>query len=87
MKIILDDFIGKLMTVFDKSHLPEHIQNRQKEKGTYDSPCMSVCNYSLDTDICQTCFMKRAEKVLWKRSDEETKLELIGKILSRSENG
>ena len=74
------------MAVFDKSHLPEHIQDRQKEKGTYDSPCMSVCNYSLDTDICQTCFMKRAEKALWKCSDEKTKQELTDKILSRSVN-
>ena len=31
---------------FDKSHLPPEKIEKQKMKGTYDSPCMSVCDYA-----------------------------------------
>lgn len=74
------------MIVFDKSHLPEHIQKLQKEKGTFDSPCQSICNYCPETTICQTCSMKREEKVLWKQGDEQLKLKLAEKIVERQKS-
>lgn len=71
------------MYYFDKSHLPERIQNLQKEKGTFDSPCLSVCNYCPETTVCQTCSMKKDEKMLWKQADAQVKETLAMRIIER----
>lgn len=65
---------------FDKSHLSQEIQEKQKIKGTYDSPCMSICNYDEESTICQTCGIKREEKQTWKVADATGK-QLILKAL------
>ena len=49
-----------------KSNLSEECILKQKMKGTYDSPCLSVCNYDSLTSECQTCFMLKEEKTCWK---------------------
>lgn len=67
----------------DKSQLPEHLVEKQKAKGTYDSPCMSICNYAGEEFICQTCMMMKSEKQVWKTADQKTKDELLKKIFSR----
>lgn len=71
------------MRTVDKSHLPEHLIQKQKEKGTYDSPCMSVCNYAGEFDQCQTCGMRKLEKVEWKQADHKRKEILLQQILER----
>ena len=55
----------------DKSGLPKEVIKKQKLKGTYDSPCMSVCNYSGPDQMCQTCFMLKSEKQTWKNTQSE----------------
>lgn len=74
------------MYFFDKSKLSIEIQERQKLKGTYDSPCMSVCNYEGPENICQTCKMKKEEKIKWISADSEQKEELINDILKRKKS-
>lgn len=71
------------MYFFDKSNLSEYLQTLQKKKGTFDSPCLSVCNYCPETTVCQTCSMKKAEKILWKQADEDVKQILASRIYER----
>lgn len=57
---------------FDKSSLPKELQEKQKTKKTFDSPCMSVCNFT-EVDgvlICGTCQMLREEKIEWKNTED-----------------
>ncbi len=70
------------MYPFKKELSPELIE-KQKMKGTYDSPCMSVCNYAGEFEQCQTCGMRKSEKIEWKISDIKTKETLLGQILDR----
>jgi predicted Fe-S protein YdhL (DUF1289 family) len=66
----------------DEKKLSDALIEKQKSKGTYDSPCMSVCNYIGLFNECQTCSMRKVEKSLWKTGDDDMK----GSIL-RSMNG
>lgn len=61
---------------FDKSSLSKALKERQIDKGTYDSPCMSVCNFSDINDLCQTCYMYKKEKTEWKIANKERKAEM-----------
>ena len=56
---------------------------KQKAKGTYDSPCMSVCNYEGVFKECQTCHLRQAEKNLWPNGDEQLKGTIIRAITRR----
>lgn len=47
---------------FPKDSLPAELIEIQKIKGTYDSPCMSICNYAGENEQCQTCSMLKKEK-------------------------
>jgi predicted Fe-S protein YdhL (DUF1289 family) len=49
-----------------KACLSEELTLKQKMKGTYDSPCLSICDYDAETSECQTCFMLKEEKTCWK---------------------
>lgn len=68
--------------IHKKKDLPDYLVEKQKAKGTYDSPCMSVCDYS-DNGQCQTCLMFKEEKQLWKIADDETKSKLTQTFQSR----
>ena len=70
---------------FDKSQLSESLAARQREKGTYDSPCMSICDYNPTSTICETCKMKKLEKKAWKAADSNEKEVLANIIIKRSE--
>lgn len=52
----------------DEKGLNEALTKRQKEKGTYDSPCMSVCDYEGLFNQCRTCKLRKVEKKLWKEN-------------------
>lgn len=67
----------------DKSSLSERLVEKQKMKGTYDSPCMSVCDYEGEYFECQTCGMRKDEKQHWKVSDDKKKSELLDAIFKR----
>lgn len=64
-------------------NLSQELIEKQKGKGTYDSPCMSVCNYAGEFMQCQTCGMRQSEKVEWKQSSGSKKRELLKTILGR----
>lgn len=68
---------------FDKSSLSDELQARQKSKGTFDSPCLSVCDYSEGDLICQTCLMKKSEKAEWKVAEPREKEALAWNIKKR----
>ncbi|MEE3079773.1 MAG: hypothetical protein VX341_10590 [Bdellovibrionota bacterium] len=70
----------------DKSSLSERLVEKQKMKGTYDSPCMSVCDYEGECFECQTCGMRKDEKQLWKISDQSQKSQLLVMIFKRRQN-
>jgi predicted Fe-S protein YdhL (DUF1289 family) len=69
---------------FDKSMLSDYLIEKQKAKGTYDSPCLSVCDYNLDTDVCQTCGLIKDEKKLWKVSDITIKEKIAHDVIERT---
>lgn len=69
--------------ITDKSALPRHIQELQKKKNTFDSPCMSICNYGEDS-ICETCFLAKSEKMTWKATqDKEIKDKILNAVIAR----
>jgi len=65
-----------LMPINKDSILTEVEKARQIAKGTYDSPCLSVCNYN-DNGQCQTCGMLQSEKKHWKTNPPEEDKERI----------
>lgn len=71
------------MKTGDEKDLPERLIVKQKEKGTYDSTCMSICNYAGEEMICQTCFMKKSEKVIWKTGTKDEKESILKAISDR----
>jgi len=77
---------GSMMFHYDKSKLSDILQQKQKEKGTYDSPCMSVCNYDQASSICQTCFLMKDEKKSWKVGDIQIKTKISIKVDFRKKN-
>jgi predicted Fe-S protein YdhL (DUF1289 family) len=70
---------------FDKSSLSLALKETQIGKGTYDSPCMSVCDFNPETDQCATCLMFKAEKTKWKTGSETDKDELAKMFIERIE--
>ena len=52
-------------------------------KGTYDSPCLSVCDYAGELAICQTCLMSKTEKQKWKVADGIAKEKIASKVKKR----
>ena len=68
---------------YDKYRLSPSLKAIQKEKGTYDSPCLSICDYDPDTSTCQTCSMKKLEKTAWKKADSKAKEILASAINKR----
>ena len=70
----------------DKSSLSKRLIEKQKMKGTYDSPCMSVCDYEGEYLECQTCGMRKDEKQLWKISDQSQKSQLLDMIFKRRQS-
>ncbi|MCB0420366.1 MAG: DUF1289 domain-containing protein [Bdellovibrionales bacterium] len=70
----------------DKSHLSPEIIDKQKLKGTYDSPCMSICDYDEKTTICQTCGMSSEEKKTWKVADSLQKQEILKSVQKKRQN-
>lgn len=68
---------------FDKSGLSERLVEKQKLKGTFDSPCMSICDYNQETNICQTCGLMKEEKKLWKVSDDVAKDQIANAVINR----
>lgn len=67
---------------FNKESLSLELIEKQKSKGTYDSPCMSVCNYD-DTGQCQTCLMFQVEKQKWKVSSDSDKAAMAKTFMER----
>ena len=66
----------------DEKALSESLKELQLGKGTYDSPCMSICNYDGLFKECQTCHLRQVEKKLWKTGNQdmkETILRAVGK--------
>ncbi|MBT7609697.1 MAG: DUF1289 domain-containing protein [Bacteriovoracaceae bacterium] len=66
----------------EKNLIAELIE-KQKEKGTYDSPCMSICDYDGLFKQCRTCSMRKAEKNLWKTGDLDMKGSILRAIEKR----
>lgn len=73
------------MKTGDDKELPEKLKEKQKAKGTYDSPCMSICNYEGLFDQCQTCNMRKVEKKIWKEADGSMKEQILRAIKGREE--
>ncbi len=71
----------------DKSSLSPRLVEKQKMKGTYDSPCMSICDYEGEFFECQTCGMRKEEKQLWKIASQDKKDILLRDIGKRSQRG
>ena len=71
-----------IKTGADKN-LSEDLVTKQKEKGTFDSPCMSVCNYEGMFHECQTCHMRKTEKNLWKSGDDGMKSSILRALAKR----
>jgi predicted Fe-S protein YdhL (DUF1289 family) len=67
----------------EKNLTPELIE-KQKQKGTYDSPCMSICDYEGLFKQCGTCHMRKAEKNLWKTGDSDMKSSILRAIDKRT---
>lgn len=72
--------------ITDKTNLSDRLKDLQKDKGTYDSPCMSVCNYK--NGKCQTCKMLTEEKKKWKENptNHKVKEEILSNVLKRWNN-
>lgn len=68
----------------DEKELSDELKEKQKAKGTYDSPCMSICNYEGLFDQCKTCSMRKVEKKLWKEADGSMKEQILRAIKGRS---
>jgi predicted Fe-S protein YdhL (DUF1289 family) len=64
-------------------NLTAELVEKQKSKGTFDSPCMSICNYEGLFKQCQTCNMRKAEKSLWKTEDNSMKETILRAISGR----
>ena len=75
--------VHMIKTGDDKQLTPELVQ-KQQEKGTYDSPCMSVCDYDGVFKQCKTCSMRKSEKNLWKTGDYDMKGTILRAVDSRS---
>ena len=67
----------------DEKKLSKALIEKQKEKGTYDSPCMSICNYDGLFKQCQTCQLRKAEKNIWKEGNQEMKETILRSISKR----
>lgn len=72
------------MKTGDEKKLTEELKKLQLEKGTYDSPCMSICNYEGLFKECQTCHMRQAEKKLWKTGDQIMKDTILRAVAARN---
>lgn len=68
----------------DEKELSLNLCEAQKKKGTYDSPCMSICDYQGVFKECATCNMRKAEKKLWKSADQSMKEMIIRSIIKRT---
>lgn len=64
--------------------LPPELIEKQKNKGTYDSPCMSICDYQGLFKQCQTCLMRKAEKSVWKTGDDDMKDTILRAVNNRA---
>ena len=67
----------------DDKNLSPKVAEKQKLKGTYDSPCHSVCNYEGLFKECGTCHMRKSEKNLWKTGDPLMKQTILNAIKKR----
>lgn len=76
--------ICDIMLNKEKILSPEIIE-KQKLKGTYDSPCLSVCDYDELTSKCQTCGMLKTEKTAWKQGDPLIKKSILENIEKRNQ--
>lgn len=72
-----------MLKLGDAKNLSKELIEKQKIKGTYDSPCMSICNYSGELDQCGTCSMLKDEKRSWKAADKVQKESILKAILNR----
>lgn len=68
----------------DEKKIKKELVEKQKEKGTYDSPCMSICNYEGFFDQCMTCSMRKVEKKIWKKADSSMKEQIMRAIKGRA---
>jgi len=68
----------------DEKGLSENLIELQKKKGTYDSPCMSICNYDGLFKQCQTCQMRKAEKNIWKTGNQDMKDTILRSLAKRT---
>ncbi len=71
------------MKTGDEKKLKPEFVEKQKAKGTYDSPCMSICNYEGLFNQCQTCNMRKVEKKIWKEADTSMKEQILRAIKGR----
>ena len=67
----------------DEKKLSPELVEKQKAKGTYDSPCMSICDYEGVFKECQTCHMRMSEKNLWQTGDGIMKSTILNAIKKR----
>ena len=66
-----------------KSQLSFKTRFKQKLKGTFDSPCMSVCNFGKESSICSTCQLKKYEKQQWRQAEAQVKAQIIENVRER----
>ncbi len=79
----ISDFSNSsFISPFDKMNLSPELVVKQRIKRTYDSSCMSVCNYD-EAGKCQTCSMYKTEKTQWKIATNEEKSIMANNILKR----
>jgi len=67
----------------DAKELDLALKEKQKNKGTYDSPCMSICNYAGLFKQCATCSMRKVEKKLWKSAGRDMKEIILRAVAKR----
>lgn len=72
-----------MIKVGDDKLLSAKLTEKQKLKGTFDSPCMSICDYDGAYEQCQTCFLRKDEKKLWKSSGPKVKADILADLLKR----
>ncbi|MCO4755403.1 MAG: DUF1289 domain-containing protein [Bacteriovoracaceae bacterium] len=70
----------------DQKDLSDKLREKQKSKGTYDSPCLSICDYEGVFKQCATCRMRKAEKSAWKSGDSMMKDTILRAIGKRSDS-
>lgn len=68
---------------FNKSHMSLKKQMQQRLKGTYDSPCVSICDFDPTSLQCLTCKLLKSEKRSWIKADKKVKSQIKRAVINR----